>query len=141
MKNSILFAICFLTLFTLKSQNVSLTVSVSNILSDKGVIRLYLFDNAEAFPQKMNLAVKTVSAKAIKGTQQIQIDGIVPGNYAIAIIHDENNDGKLNLNLIGIPKEPTGASNGAVGKMGPPKYKDAVILISAATKTIAIKML
>ncbi len=71
MKNSILLAIGFLTVLILKSQNVSLTASVSNISSDKGVTQLYLFDKTEAFPDKINLAVKAVGAKAIKGTQQI----------------------------------------------------------------------
>ena len=141
MKNSILFAISFLAMLSLKSQTVNITVSIANVSSDKGVIRLYLFDKAEAFPDKINLAIKAASAKAIKGTQQIKIEGVMPGNYAIAIVHDENNDGKLNANLIGIPKEPTGASNGAVGKMGPPKFKDAVLPISAATKNFAIKLL
>lgn len=141
MKNSILFAIAFLTTLLLKSQTVNITVSISNVSSDKGVIRLYLYDKADAFPDKVNMAVKAVNAKAIKGTQQIKIEGIVPGNYAIAALHDENNDGKLNTNLVGIPKEPTGASNGAIGKMGPPKFKDAVLPISAATKNFAIKLL
>lgn len=141
MKNSILFAISFLAILALKSQTVNITVSIADVSSDKGVIRLYLFDKAEAFPDKIDLATKAMSAKAIKGTQQIKIEGVMPGNYAIAVFHDENNDGKLNANLIGIPKEPTGASNGAVGKMGPPKFKDAVLPISAATKNFAIKLL
>jgi uncharacterized protein (DUF2141 family) len=40
-------------------------------------------------------------------------------------VHDENGDGKLERNFLGVPKEGVGASNDARGRMGPPKWKDA----------------
>jgi uncharacterized protein (DUF2141 family) len=52
--------------------------------------------------------------------------------------HDENNDGKFNTNLLGIPKEAAGASNGAKGKMGPPKFENAVLMIDKSKTQISI---
>lgn len=65
-------------------------------------------------------------------------DGIVkaelqlpPGEYALSIFHDSNDNGELDANFIGIPKEPVALSNNARPKFGPPKYKDAVFELGA----------
>jgi uncharacterized protein (DUF2141 family) len=49
---------------------------------------------------------------------------IPAGTYAIAVIQDENLDGKLTKNFLGIPKEPYGFSQNKYGMFGPPKFKD-----------------
>lgn len=130
MKTIILFVVSLCSIFTAQSQTVNLTVSVNNVKSSKGIIKVCIFNRETGFPEKPNLAVKCVNASATKGIMQIKIEGITPGNYSIAVHHDENSDGKVNTNFMGIPKEATGASNGAKGKMGPPKYSDAVIAIN-----------
>ena len=53
-----------------------------------------------------------------------------PGEYAITVFFDHNKNGKLDTNLIGIPKEPMGLSNNARAKYGPPKYEDAVFSLA-----------
>jgi uncharacterized protein (DUF2141 family) len=52
-----------------------------------------------------------------------------PGEYAFSIFYDSNNNGKLDTNFIGIPKEPLALSNGARPKFGPPRYEDAVFQV------------
>ena len=49
---------------------------------------------------------------------------IPAGPYAIAVFQDKNNDGKLNKNLFGAPKEPYGFSNNKYGRFGPPEFED-----------------
>jgi uncharacterized protein (DUF2141 family) len=51
---------------------------------------------------------------------------IKPGNYAIAVIHDENRNGELDTNMFGIPKEGYGFSSGAKVTMSAPSFSDAV---------------
>jgi uncharacterized protein (DUF2141 family) len=57
------------------------------------------------------------------------VDGVLtttfdvePGDYAVLVHHDDNDNDKMDTNFIGIPKEPIGLSNSAVPKLGPPKY-------------------
>lgn len=138
MKKAILLVMSIFAFCTAQSQTVNIIVTVKNVKSSKGNVKVYIFNNETAFPEKTNLAVKSVNASATKGIMQIKIEGITPGNYAIAVHHDENSDGKVNTNFIGIPKEATGASNGAKGKMGPPKYSDAVVAINSSTKQFTI---
>lgn len=61
------------------------------------------------------------------------MDGLSASSYAIAVHHDKNNDGKVNTNFIGIPKEPMRALNGAKGKMEPPKFAEAAITLAHET--------
>ncbi len=59
-------------------------------------------------------------------TAQCVFDGVTPGPYALAAFHDENGNNDLDRNLLGIPSEGTGASNGAFNMFGPPSYDDAM---------------
>ena len=56
---------------------------------------------------------------------------IARGMYAISVFHDKNDNKKMDTNFVGIPKEPTGMSNGAKAFFGPPKYKDAKFMVEA----------
>ena len=53
-----------------------------------------------------------------------------PGEYALTIFFDQNGNGKLDTNFIGIPKEPMALSNNTKAKYGPPKYEDAVFSLA-----------
>ncbi len=137
MKKMIMLAMSIFSILSAKSQTVNVTVTINNVLSNDGIVQVCVFNKADAFPDKRNLAVKCVDARATKGSMKIQVDGLAPGSYAFAVHHDKNNDGKVNTNFVGIPKEPMGASSGAKGKMGPPKYADAVITL---TKEVVITL-
>jgi uncharacterized protein (DUF2141 family) len=52
-------------------------------------------------------------------------EDIPPGTYALAVIHDENMNGKLDTNWLGIPKEGYGFSNDARASLGAPAFSDA----------------
>jgi uncharacterized protein (DUF2141 family) len=138
MNKIMLLIISLCATITAQSQPVNLTVTVNNVKSSKGIVKVCVFNQANGFPEKTNLAIKCGSLNAAKGTMQIKIDGLMPGNYAIAAHHDENNDGKLNTNFLGIPTEAAGASNGAKGKMGPPKFENAVLAIDKNKAQISI---
>ena len=65
-----------------------------------------------------------VCIEAHEGTTKFLIKDIPDGNYAIAILHDENNDGDMNYS-VKIPREGFGFSNDAKTKLAPPKFKAA----------------
>ncbi|MDR1437149.1 MAG: DUF2141 domain-containing protein, partial [Candidatus Symbiothrix sp.] len=54
--------------------------------------------------------------------------------YAVSIFHDENDNGKLDTGVFGIPKERTGNSNNARGSYGPPKFDDCKFTVSGDTE-------
>lgn len=72
---------------------------------------------------------KVVIAEALAGEVLLTELNLQPGEYAFSIFYDSNNNGKLDTNFIGIPKEPLALSNNARPKFGPPRYEDAVFQV------------
>jgi uncharacterized protein (DUF2141 family) len=100
-------------------------VGISGLRNDKGQVLCALFSSAEAFPTKADKAVARLTAKIAERQAVCDFTGIAPGTYAVSVVHDENSNGKLDRNFIGMPREGVGASNDAKGHMGPPKFSAA----------------
>lgn len=106
---------------TAPAENV-IHVEISGLRSDKGQMLCALHSSAEAFPKKADRAVARLTAKIADRQATCDFSGIAPGTYAVSVVHDENANGKLDANFIGMPREGVGASNDAKGHMGPPKF-------------------
>ena len=122
--------------------SATLTVIISDVRSDIGVLNIGIYDNkndwlGSSTVQKRSL---TVLEHNVGGVVTTSFD-VEPGEYAISVHHDDNDNGKMDSNFIGIPKEPTGLSNGAVPKFGPPKYKDAAFRVGNEDLELPIKLL
>jgi uncharacterized protein (DUF2141 family) len=100
-------------------------VDISGLRNDKGQVLCALFSSAEAFPKKADKAVVRLTAKIAERQAVCDFTGVAPGTYAVSVVHDENSNGKLDTNFIGMPREGVGASNDAKGHMGPPKFSAA----------------
>jgi uncharacterized protein (DUF2141 family) len=100
-------------------------VEISGLRNDKGQMLCALFSSAEAFPKKADKAVVRLTAKIADRHAVCEFTGVMPGTYAVSVVHDENSNGKLDTNFIGMPREGVGASNDAKGHMGPPKFSAA----------------
>ncbi len=70
---------------------------------------------------------------------EVTIPGIPEGEYAVKIIHDENSNGKLDTNFLGIPREGFGFSNNAKPGMGPPAFEKSKFYVKE-TCLISIKL-
>jgi len=103
----------------------SIKVIVVGLHSDDGEVDCALFNSADGFPDHSDKAIKKIKSKIESGQAVCVFDDVAPGDYAVSEFHDENGNGKLDRNFIGMPKEGVGASNDATGHMGPPKYGDA----------------
>jgi uncharacterized protein (DUF2141 family) len=100
-------------------------VEISGLRSAKGQMLCALYASAEAFPKKADQAVSRLTAKIAERQATCDFTGIAPGTYAVSVVHDENANGKLDTNFVGMPREGVGASNDAKGHMGPPKFAAA----------------
>ncbi len=115
-------------------------ITITDMRSTKGVVRACMTTEETIFPQcrKDPSAHRTVVAagKAVV----IRFTGVEPGDYAVALLHDENNDGKANRALGMMPKEGFGFSRDANVAMAPPKFGDAVFTHTGANQKLTIKM-
>lgn len=99
-----------------------------------------LFNTSEGFPDKEGKAIKKLQLN-ISGSSATGNFGSLPsGEYAIAILHDENNDLKMNTNWLGMPKEGFGFSNNTMGLFGPPSFSRAKIIYKGGSQTVQIKL-
>ncbi|MBK6263849.1 DUF2141 domain-containing protein [Marivirga sp. S37H4] len=124
---TILIQLLILISTQLHAQENRLTIYIVGLKSTKGQVILDIFDKENGYPMKTeNAILRKKLAIPENGKVVFYIDGLENGEYAFALIHDQNNNDKLDVNFIGIPKEGAAASNNAEGFMGPPDYKDAM---------------
>jgi uncharacterized protein (DUF2141 family) len=100
-----------------------LRLTVTGLRSTAGMVRCALFDNAREFPRGREIADAVVPIAA--GQAVCLFRGVRPGQYAIAFMHDENGNGRMDFNLLGIPTEGYGFSNNARAVLGPPGFAEA----------------
>jgi uncharacterized protein (DUF2141 family) len=115
-------------------------VDVGGLRSGKGQVMCALYSSADGFAKDGGKALANTSSRISNGQAVCSFNNMVPGTYAVAIIHDENSNGKLDTNFMGIPKEGVGASNNAKGHFGPPKFQDAAFQFSGGHLAIKIAM-
>jgi uncharacterized protein (DUF2141 family) len=116
----------------------SIKVLVVGLHSNDGEVDCALFASADGFPADSAKAGKTAKSKIQNGQAVCIFGGVAPGSYAVSVFHDENGNGKLDRNFMGMPKEGVGASNDAAGHFGPPKYDDARFKYQGGRSVLAI---
>jgi uncharacterized protein (DUF2141 family) len=106
-------------------------VTIKNVKEAKGTIRVALFNNETDF---LNQALES---KVVKASDEAKVvfENLKPGDYAISVIHDVNENKELDKGFMGIPKEPYGFSNDARGKFGPPSYDESKLTVKGEVKT------
>ena len=116
-----------------------LTVQVTGVSSDDGTVRVALHDGAEGFPRDRQMTAGLFANASTQGVTLIFKD-VVPGRYAISAFHDLDGDEVLSTNLLGIPTEPFGFSNNAVGSFGPPDFEDAAFTVQDADHLLTFSL-
>ncbi len=124
MKNIFLFfLILILNTSIIATNEAELILEVTGLdLSKKGNLRIGVFKK-NGFPEadKVHLGkIIPVSSSNMKVT----ISKLEVGTYGIAVLQDQDKNGKMTTNLVGYPIEPYGFSNNKFGKFGPPDFSD-----------------
>jgi uncharacterized protein (DUF2141 family) len=112
-----------------------LQIQINNIPSAKGNIMIAVYNTADGFREK-DRTFKNMIVPAQKGTMEVTIPQLPSNNYAVAIYHDSNGNGKLDKNFFGVPTEYYGFSNDARGSFGPPSFGDCSFALNASKKII-----
>jgi len=120
------------------SSNDVIQVEVVGLRNDKGQVLCALFSSASDFPKKTDKAVARANSVISQKHASCEFRGVTAGRYAVSVFHDENSNGKLDTNFMGIPSEGVGASNGAKGHLGPPKFEAAAFPYSGGRLELKI---
>lgn len=114
-----------------------LVVKVKNIKNIKGNLMLGVYNQGEKFLKK---EVVSGDIKIDGNSMTYTFDGLDKGFYAVSIFQDENENGKLDSNFMGIPSEPYAFSNNAKGMFGPPSFEDCRFEVFGERHEIVINL-
>ncbi|MGF7216519.1 uncharacterized protein (DUF2141 family) [Spirosoma lacussanchae] len=116
---------------------VGLTIDIQNIRKKQGAVYIALFEPGKTFPEgnPMEGRKLDVTGSSVKATFSVE-----PGEYAVAVYHDENGNGKMDKRVFGIPKEPYGFSNNFRPVMSAPKFGDCRFSVNESGKAISIRL-
>ncbi|MDZ4139083.1 MAG: DUF2141 domain-containing protein [Erythrobacter sp.] len=115
-------------------------ISVTDLRSSKGVVRACMTTREDIFPRCIKDPTAHRTVVPAGETIEIRFSGVKPGDYAIALLHDENDNGKADRAMGMMPKEGYGFSRDAPVRMAPPKFKDAVLKIEEGLSRVSIRM-
>ena len=113
----------------------TLIVQVQNLQSDEGSLRFVMFDSGESF---LKTPFRAEIVEISDGQGSWTVENLPYGTYAVLVHHDVDGSGKMERHWYGKPKEPTGASNDAPARFGPPKFKKAKFEFAVPSLTMAI---
>lgn len=128
-----------LAIGTAASAPGEIVLDVSNLRSAKGNILVCLTANPAHFPDcRKDPGAHRLVAPA-REAHRIMLNDVAPGDYAVALIHDENGNGKLDTRLM-IPVEGFGFSRNPPIRFGPPKFASARFVYEGGAEPMAVKM-
>ena len=118
-----------------------ITVTVTNLRNADGVVLACMTASEKNFPKCRGVAgTKSSRVDAHEGQLTLTFDDVKPGHYAIALLHDENGNGKADRALGMMPREGFGFSRDAPVRMGPPAFHDAEFEVGPVDRSITIRM-
>ena len=114
-----------------------LTVTISSVEKAEGKIMLAIYDSEDNFRKTEKIAT---SKPATSGDMVFSFSDLTAGAYAVMVFHDRNSNGKLDTNLLGIPKEPWGGSLQGKSVFGAPGWADTQFELTDAGMSISITL-
>jgi len=118
----------------------TLSVRIAGVSSNDGRLFISVFDSKKGWLKKPSHNTTAAATESSTEDPVIVEIALPPGEYAVHVFHDVDDNGKMKTNFIGIPKEPTGVSNDAKGKFGPPKFVDAKFAVGDEPVVALINM-
>ena len=116
-----------------------LTLNITRFENDEGTVKIALSNSKEDYTKK-GKAYRAESAPIQNKIAQYKFEDLPFGTYAIKIFHDENDNGELDTNFLGIPSENYGFSNNATGSFGPASWEDALFNFDKDSMEVEINM-
>lgn len=138
---SLLLNFAFLIVFSVAPQNASIIdLHIHGAKSDEGLIRILIFESEKGYPDQPDQALRSYSVPLKDKKSNLKITDLKPGTYAICVIHDADENGKLNTNPVGYPTEKYGFSNNAKAYFSAPAFSKAAFELKQETKIVRIQL-
>jgi uncharacterized protein (DUF2141 family) len=129
-----------------------LRVVVDGLRLPSGTLLVGVYDSKESYARALDRAEKDgfqndperVAGLAFRvhggSRATVVIPDLPPGTYSVIVFHDENGNGRLDKNFWGVPTEPYGFSNNAVGTLGAPRFAEVAVALDGADRTVEVAL-
>ncbi len=121
--------------FPQEQENLTIEVVIRGISEEIGTIRIGLYGSDNTFLSFTDVAAGSI-VKAQKGEVKTFFKPNKKGKYAVAVLHDENSNTKMDVNFFGIPQEPFGFSLNPRVIFRAPRFNDCAFDVNNYTKVI-----
>ena len=120
------------------AQKHTVTIKLSNLSSKKGQLLISIFNKETGFPENNKAAFSTLVFKEpLRNSLHLFLPN---GSYALAFVHDKNNNNKMDKNLFGAPTEPYGVSLNKTYLIKAPEFEEnKFTLLRDTTLNIILK--
>jgi uncharacterized protein (DUF2141 family) len=117
----------------------AVSITVNHLRNERGIVQACLTAMAQHFPDcRADPAARHMSVTA-RNDMVLEFTDVPPGTYAIALVHDENGNGRVDRVLM-IPREGFGFSRDAPVRMGPPSFDAAAFHVGSGAVSQTIRM-
>jgi uncharacterized protein (DUF2141 family) len=115
-------------------------LKIINIRNIKGVLKIGIYRDADSYNKDQPFLIKKCNKNCVtNGTLNINIT-LDKGNYGVAVLDDENDDGRMEYNVLGIPREGYGFSGFEHKGLTRPDFSDFNFLVTDSTREIVVKV-
>jgi uncharacterized protein (DUF2141 family) len=106
------------------ADDLDIALDVEDLRSDRGEVRGALYASPDGWTRE-GREIATCHARIEHRHAHCVFENVEPGTYAIAFLHDEDDDGRMDRDFFGFPQEGFGFSNDAAPSLGPPSFNAA----------------
>lgn len=122
-------------------RTTTLVLKVTHFRSEKGDAKVALWRTPEGFPEDASKAVRRARFAIVGKEGTVTLEGLAPGPWALAVFHDENGNGKIDLGFFGIPREGLAVSRDAKGFLSSPSFDAArLVLLPGGRQEVRVRV-
>jgi uncharacterized protein (DUF2141 family) len=107
-----------------------ININVGRLRNHQGILGCRLYHAEKGFPESSSGTV-TKEVTITGDIVRCDFEDVSPGTYAVSCMHDENKNGKLDKNILGVPTEGYGVSNNHTHALSAPTWDESKFVVEA----------
>jgi uncharacterized protein (DUF2141 family) len=124
--------------FAQSAARATVIIKITGLHSERGQVKIAVFNSSETWLGDYPTYSSTIDV--VSQSVSWKLTDVPYGDYGIAVFHDENKNGKMDKNFLGIPQEPYGFSNNMRVTFGPPSWDKSKFAVKGPTVEVSIEV-
>lgn len=122
------------------ANKADLKIKITGFKNNGGKCVIMLFKAEPGFPKEPKNAVQIFPMVIQNNACELTIPNLDTGTWAVSVFHDANENGEVDTNFIGIPKEGIGVSKNVIPAMRPPRFDECKFQLAEPKMELQIQM-